>query len=57
MLGIGVDDYETLSLPHHPLGSLVSAVSVASAIVWLASDDAAHVTGAVIPVDAGFSIR
>jgi NAD(P)-dependent dehydrogenase (short-subunit alcohol dehydrogenase family) len=57
MLGIGVEDYETLSLPHHPLGSLVSAVSVASAITWLASDEAAHVTGAVIPVDAGFSIR
>lgn len=57
MLGVGAEDYEMLSLPHHPLGSLVSADGVAAAIVWLASDEAAHVTGAVIPVDAGFSIR
>ncbi len=57
MLGVGAEDYEALSLPHHPLGSLVSAEDVAKAIVWLASDAARHVTGAVIPVDAGFSVR
>jgi NAD(P)-dependent dehydrogenase (short-subunit alcohol dehydrogenase family) len=57
MLGIGSEDYEVLALPHHPLGSLVSADDVAQAITWLASDSAAHVTGAVVPVDAGFSIR
>jgi NAD(P)-dependent dehydrogenase (short-subunit alcohol dehydrogenase family) len=57
MLGVGTDDYEMLSLPHHPLGSLVSAADVSGTIVWLASEAAAHITGAVIPVDAGFSIR
>ena len=57
MLGVGAEDYEALSLPHHPLGSLVSADDVARAIVWLASDAAVHVTGAVLPVDAGFSVR
>jgi len=57
MLGVGADDYEVLSLPHHPLGSLVNAADVSGTIMWLASDAAAHITGAVIPVDAGFSIR
>ncbi|MDQ6819887.1 MAG: SDR family oxidoreductase [Actinomycetota bacterium] len=57
MLGVGGSDYEALSLPHHPLGSLVTAGDVAGAIVWLASGAAARVTGAVVPVDAGFTSR
>jgi len=57
MLGVEAEDYEALSLPHHPLGSLVSAEDVAQAIVWLASDAAGRITGAVLPVDAGFSVR
>ncbi len=57
MLGVDLEDYEALSLPHHPLGSLISAGDVASAIVWLCSDGAGHVTGAVIPIDTGFTAR
>ena len=57
MLGVGAEDYEMLSLPHHPLGTLVTAGDIAETITWLASDAAARVTGAAIPVDAGFSIR
>ena len=57
MLGIGIDDYEALSLPHHPLGTLVDATDVAAAVVWLASDAAARITGAIVPVDAGFTSR
>jgi NAD(P)-dependent dehydrogenase (short-subunit alcohol dehydrogenase family) len=57
MLGVGADDYEALSLPHHPLGSLVTAGDVAGAIVWLASDAATRLTGAIVPIDAGFTSR
>jgi NAD(P)-dependent dehydrogenase (short-subunit alcohol dehydrogenase family) len=57
MLGVGMDDYEMLSLPHHPLGTLVSAEDVAAAIMWLASDAAGRITGASLPVDAGFTVR
>lgn len=57
MLGLGLDDYEMLTLPHHPLGALVDAGDVAATVLWLASDAATRITGAVIPVDAGFTAR
>jgi NAD(P)-dependent dehydrogenase (short-subunit alcohol dehydrogenase family) len=57
MLGVDLADYEALSLPSHPLGTLVAGSDVASAIRWLASDEAARITGSVIPVDAGFTAR
>jgi NAD(P)-dependent dehydrogenase (short-subunit alcohol dehydrogenase family) len=57
MLGVDLSDYEALSLPSHPLGTLVDASDVAAAILWLASDAAARITGAVVPVDAGFTVR
>ena len=39
-----------------PLGRYAAAAEVASAVVWLASDGAAYVTGAVIPVDGGLGM-
>jgi NAD(P)-dependent dehydrogenase (short-subunit alcohol dehydrogenase family) len=57
MLGVDAEDYEALTLPYHPLGTLVDAADVAAAIVWLASDAARHLTGTALPVDAGFTIR
>jgi NAD(P)-dependent dehydrogenase (short-subunit alcohol dehydrogenase family) len=56
MLGIDRTDYESLALPQHPLGRLVTADEVAAAVVWLALD-ATGVTGAALPVDAGFTVR
>jgi NAD(P)-dependent dehydrogenase (short-subunit alcohol dehydrogenase family) len=41
----------------HPLGRLASAEEIARTIVFLASDEAAFVTGAVLPVDGGFTAR
>lgn len=39
-----------------PLGRYADPVEVASAVTWLASDGAAYVTGAVIPVDGGLGM-
>jgi NAD(P)-dependent dehydrogenase (short-subunit alcohol dehydrogenase family) len=38
----------------HPMGRLGEPAEVASAIVFLASDEASFITGAVLPVDGGF---
>jgi 3-oxoacyl-[acyl-carrier protein] reductase len=39
-----------------PLGRLASAEEVAGVVAFLAGDDAAYVTGAVIPVDGGLGM-
>ncbi|WP_203138350.1 3-oxoacyl-ACP reductase FabG [Microbacterium sp. JZ31] len=39
-----------------PAGRYGSADEVAAAVTWLASDDAAYISGAVIPVDGGLGM-
>ncbi|SDS90709.1 beta-ketoacyl-ACP reductase [Jiangella sp. DSM 45060] len=39
-----------------PLGRYASADEIARVVRWVASDDAAYVTGAVIPVDGGLGM-
>jgi 3-oxoacyl-[acyl-carrier protein] reductase len=39
-----------------PLGRYATVEEVAAAVTWLASDGAAYVTGAVIPVDGGLGM-
>ncbi len=38
----------------HPMGRIGSPMEVAQAILFLASDDASFITGAILPVDGGY---
>ena len=50
------DERKAAILGQVPLGRLASADEIAAAVSFLASDDAAYITGAVIPVDGGLGM-
>jgi NAD(P)-dependent dehydrogenase (short-subunit alcohol dehydrogenase family) len=44
-----------LSGADHPLGRAARPEEIAEAIAWLASPRASYVTGALVPVDGGYT--
>jgi 3-oxoacyl-[acyl-carrier protein] reductase len=50
------DDLKAKYREQIPLGRYASSDEVAGSVVWLASDAAAYITGAVIPVDGGLGM-
>jgi NAD(P)-dependent dehydrogenase (short-subunit alcohol dehydrogenase family) len=56
-LDVPVAGHERTFTASQPTNRLAEAADVARTAVWLAGDEAAHVTGAVIPVDGGFTAR
>jgi NAD(P)-dependent dehydrogenase (short-subunit alcohol dehydrogenase family) len=56
-MGIDRDDYAAARASMVPLGRQGSAWDVANAALFLASDDGGWITGVVLPVDGGQSIK
>jgi 3-oxoacyl-[acyl-carrier protein] reductase len=50
------DDLKTKYLASIPAARFAEVSEVAKVITWLASDDAAYISGAVIPVDGGLGM-
>jgi 3-oxoacyl-[acyl-carrier protein] reductase len=56
MTAVLPEDKKAEYLAQIPLGRYASVDEVASAVLWLASEGAGYVTGAVIPVDGGLGM-
>lgn len=57
---LGITDTEQLrkmSAEKHPIGRLAEARDIANAILFLASDDSAFMTGVSMPVDGGYTAQ
>ncbi len=48
------EEYKAPMKEAHPIGRLGEPVEVANAILFLASDEASFITGAILPVDGGY---
>ena len=53
--GMSVAEFRKTLGDVHPIGRIGRPEEVAAVVVFLASDDAAFITGALIPVDGGYS--
>lgn len=56
MTGVLTEEQRAAIKAQVPLGRYAGPDEIASAVTWLASDGAAYVTGAVIPVDGGLGM-
>ncbi len=56
-LDVSITEHEQTFTQSQPMNSLIEPDDIANAATWLASDESAQVTGSVVMVDGGFSIR
>lgn len=48
-------DAESRTAAMHPMGRFAEPQEIASVVVWLASDASTYMTGAIVPVDGGYT--
>ncbi|MER6103867.1 SDR family oxidoreductase [Streptomyces sp. NPDC001832] len=56
-LDVPVNEHEDTFVQSQPMNALVEPEDIASAALWLASDESRHITGSVVTVDGGFTAR
>ncbi|WP_217213900.1 SDR family oxidoreductase [Streptomyces sp. AC550_RSS872] len=56
-LDVPVHEHEKTFVEAQPMNALIEPADVAAAIVFLASDESRQITGSVLTVDGGFSVR
>ncbi|MGI5479415.1 SDR family oxidoreductase [Streptomyces lavendofoliae] len=56
-LDVPLGEHEALFTEHQPMNTLVDPEDVAATTLWLASEESRHITGSVITVDAGYTVR
>ncbi|WP_244452099.1 mycofactocin-coupled SDR family oxidoreductase [Streptomyces seoulensis] len=56
-LDVPVAEHEETFMQAQPMNALIEPEDIASAAVWLASDESRQVTGSVLTVDGGFTAR
>jgi NAD(P)-dependent dehydrogenase (short-subunit alcohol dehydrogenase family) len=56
-LDVPVAEHEAAFVQAQPMNALIEPDDIASAAVWLASDESRQVTGSVLTVDGGFTTR
>ncbi|MFI1584211.1 SDR family oxidoreductase [Embleya sp. NPDC020630] len=56
-LDVPADEHEAAFVQAQPTNSLVEPADVAGAALWLAGDEARQVTGSLLAVDGGFTVR
>jgi NAD(P)-dependent dehydrogenase (short-subunit alcohol dehydrogenase family) len=56
-LELPVGEHEQTFVQSQPMNALIEPEDVAGAALWLASDESRQVTGSVLTVDGGFTIR
>ncbi|MFF2996595.1 SDR family oxidoreductase [Streptomyces sp. NPDC057950] len=44
-------------IARHPIGRIAQPQEIADTIVWLCSGRSTFVTGAIVPVDGGYTVR